>query len=68
MQNGTMTMRAVENPDRKGFCVRCDAPLYEGESTCLYCGGGPSAVDFQAVFVLSLLVLSGLGVLVLLLK
>ena len=62
-----MTHAAVENPNRKGFCVRCDAPLYEGESTCVYCGGGPSVADFQAVAVLSLLVLSGLGTLALLL-
>ena len=50
---------------RDRFCARCDAPLYSDQSRCGYCGGGASAADAHAVFVLSLLVLSALAVLVL---
>jgi alkyl hydroperoxide reductase subunit AhpF len=64
MHDGTMTM---ESATRKGFCERCDAPLYEGEADCIYCGGGDSGRDMHAVAVLSLLVLSGIGLLWLLL-
>jgi hypothetical protein len=47
---------------RDRFCVRCDAPIYSDQSHCGYCGGGASAADAHAVFVLSLLVLSVLAV------
>jgi hypothetical protein len=58
MSDGTAT---IGTGVRKGFCERCDAPLYDGEPGCVYCGGGPSAADFQAVAVISMLVLSGIG-------
>ena len=45
----------------KRFCVRCDAPLYAGETHCGYCGGGPSSADFQAVTVLSISALTFLA-------
>jgi len=58
MHDGTMTM---ESATRKGFCENCDAPIYEGEKDCIYCGGGESGRDMHAVAVISLLVLSGIG-------
>ncbi|HJZ87654.1 MAG TPA: hypothetical protein VKN99_20910 [Polyangia bacterium] len=64
-----MTMPADDTQPRprKGFCPRCDAPIYSDEKTCTYCGDGPSDADFKAVAVLSLLVLSALALIVLLL-
>jgi hypothetical protein len=63
MQNGAATATLPDAPTsaRPGFCERCDAPLYDGEKACIYCGGGASPADAQAVAVISLLVLCTLG-------
>ena len=65
MSEGVITMD--EANVRPGFCPNCDAPIYSDEQTCIYCGGGASPRDFHAVAVISLLVLSGIGLLWLLL-
>lgn len=52
---------------RPGFCPRCDAPIYSDQTRCGYCGGGDSVADFQAVAVLSLLVLSVMALVAILL-